>query len=142
MSGSFLRARLDRKDHFGARHERVLAQPHRHAARVARDAFKRRGQARCAIDRGDGADRQVLRLEHWTLLDVQLHEGRDAACAQNPDALGIAAKLFQRVAQRDPLRVPQRKAAGGHEPGERARAGHGGGKAHALFVAERDESTA
>ena len=76
-SASRARALFDREHHFGRRGQRVAAQAHRRRARVAGDAVHADLEPRRAVDRGDDAERQALRLQHRPLLDMHLDEGGD-----------------------------------------------------------------
>ena len=76
-SGSLTRALLDREHHLRRRGQRVAAQIHRRCARVAGDAIDDDLKPRRAVDRGDDAKRQPLRLERRALLDMRFDEGGD-----------------------------------------------------------------
>ena len=98
---------LDRQDHLGRGGERVAAQRHRHGAGVAGLALTSTVKRRCAVDRGDDADRQALGLEHRALLDVHLDIGqRHPPGGAAPSMVRrVAAELLQRLAHADPVRV-------------------------------------
>src|SRR5260221_572371 len=84
------------------------------SAGVTREALHGRGEARGAVDRDDGSEREALGLQHRSLFNVQFDEGRDAACAQCEETVRIAAELRQRLPERDSVGVPLAERIGGH----------------------------
>jgi hypothetical protein len=81
-SGSRAAAVFDRQDALGRRRERIAAQAHRDRARVTCHALDLDEKTIRAVDCGHDADGQALRLQHGTLLDVQLGVREDVL----PDA--------------------------------------------------------
>ena len=127
---------FDGERHLGRGGQRVAAQAHGRRARMARDAVHADLEPRCAVDRGDDAKRQPLRLEPRALLDMRLDEGGDALAPKKERTFGIAAELDQRLAHRDAVGVALIERVLRIISGERERARERGAEAHALLIAE------
>ena len=132
--------RFDREHALGRGRERVAAQCHRHGARVAGDAGHLDVEAIAAVDRRHDADRQPRRLEHRSLLDVELDVGEHVARGERgvADARGIEAERAHRVAQRHAVAARPVEQRAVERAGDRARAEQRRAEAHALLVAEAD----
>lgn len=62
--------RLQRQRHLGGASQRVVPQPHRHRAGVARLAAHRHTQSALADDAGDDTKRLAVCLQHRPLLEM------------------------------------------------------------------------
>ena len=93
-------------------------------------------EPRCAVDRGDDAKRQPLRLEAGTLLDMRLDVRGDTLAPKKRRAFRIAAERDQRLAHRDAVGVALIERILRIASGKRERTGEGRAKAHALLIAE------
>ena len=99
---------LDLDDAFGRARQRVAPQCHRHGAGVTGHAGEPRRQTGGAGNRADHADRQIFRLQHRALLDVQLDIGQQFAARPcgGADMIGVETELNQRLAHRDVRQRP------------------------------------
>ena len=77
---------LHGKDGLGRRAGGVVAQVHRHRARMVAPALEVHDRTVDAGDRRDHADLDPFLLEAGALLDVALHEGGDVARVQRADS--------------------------------------------------------
>ena len=123
--------------------ERVAALVHRRRAGVRGLAAPRDARALDAERAEHDAEREVQRLEHRALLDVQLEVGgrvRELR-ARLERAVEVDAVLAQRVGQRDPVAVGQlsQLVLVAHRARRRRRAEERAAEARALLVGPVDE---
>jgi hypothetical protein len=107
-------------------------------------AAPRHARALDAEGAEDDAERQVERLEHGSLLDVQLEVGGGVLelPARLDRAVEVDAVLAQCVRQRDPVAVgqPPQLVLVGHRAGRRRRAEQRAAEARALLVGPVDQA--
>ena len=137
--GFSARARLDRQRHFGGGGQRVAAQAHRRRAGMAGHAVHPDLEPGRAVDGGNDAERQTLRLQHRPLFDMGLDEGGDIARADRTRLFGIAAESLQGVAHRDPASVPLVERILEVGAGERPRTRQRCPETDALLIPEGDD---